>query len=328
MSSDTVIVMDQQYKKPKIKIADVVFNNIVWFLLIAVLFVIGLIEPIFFSQTILKNILVQATVLGVLTAGISFTILIGEIDLSVVGVLGFASGLGTLMMGKGLNWFAAIILIVAVGALIGLINGLLVSRLKAVSLIETLAMMLTLQGALLAMTKGRSIVNFPDSYTLVGQKSIAGFPIMILVFFLVYLVVYTIWKKTPLGRSLFAVGGNAFSAHASGIRVDRIKTLAFVISGTLAGFSGFLLSSYMGAVTCTLGSDYLMYTMAAAVIGGVSLTGGRGSIVGVLGGVLLLTVIQVGLQVLGISSYYVPMVGGFMIFLAVLIDAVRIRMQS
>ena len=310
------------------KIKDFVFSNIVWFLLGIVLIVMGIIDPIFFSKDILKNILIQATVLGVLTAGITFTLLIGEIDLSVVGTLGFSAGVGTLLMARGLNWFLAVLIIIAIGALVGVVNGLLVSRMKAVSLIETLAMMLTLEGALLAMTKGKSIVNFPASFSFVGQKSIAGIPVMIIVFIIVYAVVYVIWNKTTFGRALYAIGGNASSAYASGIRVDRVRTIAFVISGTFAGFAGFLLASYMGAVTMSFGQDYLMYTLAASVIGGVSLTGGRGGILGVLGGVLLLTVIQVGLQVLGVSSYYVTIVGGCMILLAVIIDAIKIRIQG
>ena len=137
------------------------------------------------------------------------------------------------------------------------------------------------------------------------------------------MLLYLLWTNTGFGRSLFAVGGNAQTSYVSGINIDRVKISAFIISGTLAGFSGYILSSYMGAVTTTFGKVYQMDTIAAAVIGGVSLSGGKGSISGVLGGVLLLTVIQVGLQILGISPNYVEMAGGLMILLAVLIDAIR-----
>lgn len=202
---------------------------------------------------------------------------------------------------------------------------MLIAKLKAAALIETLAMGLILQGALMALTQGRSIINFPAAYTWIGQGTVAGLPVLPIPFLLIYLLVYFIWKQTVFGRSLFATGGNSRSAYVSGIRTDRIKIYAFAISGGLAGFSGYLLSAYMGAVTMTFGSDLLMYTLAAAVIGGVSLTGGRGSISGVLGGVLLLTVIQTGLQILGISSYYVTMVGGLMIFIAVVVDALKTK---
>jgi simple sugar transport system permease protein len=300
-------------------------NNIVWFLLVFGIVIMGLIDSTFFSKSILQNILVQTAVLGVLTGGMSFVLIIGEIDLSIVGVLAFSAGLGTTMMNSGLPWFFTIILIVLIGVIVGFINGVLISKLKAAALIETLAMGLILQGALMALTQGRSIINFPTAYSWIGQGTIAGLPVLPIPFLLVYIIVYVVWKKTIFGRSLFATGGNSRSAYVSGINVDRMKIYAFTISGGLAGFSGYLLSAYMGAVTMTFGSDLLMYTLAAAVIGGVSLTGGRGNISGVLGGVLLLTVIQTGLQILGISSYYVTMVGGIMIFIAVMVDAIKTK---
>ncbi len=300
-------------------------NNIVWFLLIAAIVIMGLVNSAFFSGTILQNILVQTAVLGVLTAGLAHVLIIGEIDLSVTGVLAFSAGLGTFLMNKGLPWFLAIVVIILFGLLIGIINGILVAKFKAAALIETLAVGLLLEGALMALTQGRSIINFPDAFTWIGSGSILGMPVLPIPFLLCYLIIYFVWKKTVFGRSLFATGGNTTSAHVSGINVDRIKIYAFAISGALAGFSGYLLAAYMGAVTMTFGSDLLMYTLAAAVIGGVSLTGGRGNISGVLGGVLLLTVIQVGLQILGISSYFVTMVGGAMIFVAVMVDALKTK---
>ena len=306
-------------------IVSLLSNNIVWLLLILAILIMGIVNPIFFSPSILQNILVQTAVLGVLTAGLAHVLIIGEIDLSITGVLAFSAGIGTFLMNRGLNWFLAIIIIVLFGLLIGIINGILIAKFKAAALIETLAMGLILEGALMALTQGRSIINFPDAFTWIGKGSIFGIPVLPIPFLLVYLVIYFIWKKTIFGRSLFATGGNSTSAHVSGINVDRIKIYAFAVSGALAGFSGYLLSAYMGAVTMTFGSDLLMYTLAAAVIGGVSLSGGRGNISGVLGGVLLLTVIQIGLQVLGISSYFVTMAGGAMIFIAVMIDATKTR---
>ena len=140
--------------------------------------------------------------------------------------------------------------------------------------------------------------------------------------------VYILWNKTPYGRSLYAVGGNEDAAYVSGNKVDRIKIIAFTISGFLAGVAGFFLSAYMGAVTSTFGTSYDMNNIAATVIGGVACSGGQGNVLGVLGGVLLLTVIQVGLQILGVSSYYVQMINGLIIFVAVLLDAIRLKTQQ
>lgn len=305
-----------------------ILDNIVWFLLILSVIVMGIIQPIFFRQEILMNILVQSSVLGILTAAISFAILIGEIDLSVTGVMAFSACVGTWAMKSGLPWIVTIIFIILIGMGFGIFNGLMVSKLKAVSLIETLAVNIALQGAVLAITQGRAIVNFPEAFKIIGQGSIFGVPILPIVFIIAYIILHSVWKRTALGRSMFAVGGNANCANVSGIKVDRIKIYAFLISGTLAGLAGYLLASYLGAVTATFGSDMQMYCIAASVIGGVSLSGGRGKISGVLGGVLLLTVIQVGLQVLGINSFYVNMAGGIMIFIAVLIDAIRVNFQG
>lgn len=312
----------------KSKTKDILLNNVVWILLIVSIILMGIIQPIFFSATIFTNILIQATVLGVLTLAISFAILLGDIDLSLMGTMAFSAAMGTLAIKAGLNFFLAIILILMIGLIIGLINGVLIAKLKAVALIETLAVQILLSGAVLAITEGRAIVDLPDAYKWVGQGRIGSIPFLPVVFIIVFAVIYIVWNKTTFGRSLYAVGGNSTSAYVSGIKVDNIKIAAFGISGLLAGLAGFLLSGYMGAVTSTFGSSYGNNCLAAAVIGGVSLSGGRGRVQGILGGVLLLTVIQIGLQALGISSFYVDMAGGIMIFIAVLIDAVRLKIQG
>lgn len=313
----------------KIRLTAIILDNIVWILLIVTIIIMGIINPIFFSGTILINILVQGSILGILAAAISFPLLIGEIDLSIVGIAAITACVGTLAMKAGLPWWLAPVIMIVMGLAIGIFNGYLVARLKAVSLIQTLALQITFTGAVMAITKGRSIIGFSDAYKFAGQGKFFNFlPLIVILFILVFFICHITWNRTALGRSLFAVGGNARSAHVSGIKIDRIRIIAFTISGLLSGFAGYLLSSYMGAVTMTFGTEYTMNSIAAAVIGGVSLTGGRGKITGVLGGTLLLTVMNVGLQVLGISSYYVEMSGGLMIFAAVIIDALRIKAKG
>lgn len=184
---------------------------------------------------------------------------------------------------------------------------------------------LTLLGAFLAITKGRAITELPSNYKWFGQGRIGPIPFMPIVLISVFIIVYIVWNKTPVGRSLFAVGGNPDAAYVSGIKVDKIRIFAFSVSGLLAGLAGFLLSAYMGAVTSTFGTSYDMNNIAAAVIGGVSLSGGQGTVQGIMGGVLVLTVIQVGLQILGVSSYHVQMINGLIIFVAVLLDAIRLK---
>ncbi|MGV8973511.1 MAG: ABC transporter permease [Rhodoglobus sp.] len=298
-------------------------NQAVWILLVLAIGIMGLFKSSFYSFGILSNILVQATVLGLLAISISMVIMLGDINLSTVGTAGFSALLGVMAMKAGLPVPLAILVILIVGSLIGLVNGLIVTKLKANALIATLAMNIVLQGALLAITAGATISQLPDSYKFVSQGKVGGFPVLPIVLVIVFAVFHVIWERTRFGRGLFAVGGNFRGAYIAGINVDRVKIGAYVVSGLLSGLAGWLLSGYMGAVTSSFGTTYEMQVIAAAVIGGVSLTGGKGKILGVLAGTLLLTVIQVGLAILGIQSTLITLAGGLMIFVAVLIDALR-----
>ncbi len=302
---------------------DFCLNNIVWVLLVLSIIFMGLFNTAFFKKTILSNILTQSAVLGVLTVGQAHALLIGEIDLSVVGTMAFGAGLGVTLMMKGLPWPLAILVIILFGALVGIVNGLFITRIKATALIETLAMGIILQGALMALTSGQTIVGFPEQFTWLGTTYVGGFSLLLIPFFIVFILAWFLWNKTTLGRSLFAVGGNADCAKVCGIEVDKVKIKAFMISGLCAGIAGYLLACYICAVTMTFGDGQDMYTLAAAVIGGISLKGGIGRISGVLGGVLLITVIQVGLQTLGVSAYWTTLFSGLMIFIAVIFDSIK-----
>lgn len=305
------------------KVLDFSMTNAVWILLVVAIGVMGLFRPSFYSFGILSNILVQATVLGLLAISISMIILLGDINLSTVGTAGFSALSGVMLMKAGLPVFLSILVILVVGSFIGLVNGLIVTKLRANALIATLAMNMVLHGALLAITGGKTLTDLPDSYKAISQGRIGEFPILPIVLFVAFVIFYIVWKHTSFGRALFAVGGNYRGAYIAGINVDRVKIWAYVVSGLLSGVAGWLLTGYMGAVTSSFGTTYEMQVIAAAVIGGVSLTGGRGSMLGVLAGTLLLTVIQVGLAILGIQSTLITLAGGLMIFVAVLIDALR-----
>ena len=305
------------------KVADFCMNQAVWILLVASIVIMGLFRSSFYSFGILSNVLVQATVMGLLAIAISMIIVLGDINLATVGTAGFSALLGVLAMKAGVPVIVSILIILLVGSAIGLVNGIIVTKLRANALITTLAMNMVLQGGLLAITGGTTISQLPDSYKFISQGKIGPFPALPVVLIIAFVVFHIIWTRTRFGRALFAVGGNFRGAYIAGINVDRTKILAYVVSGLLSGIAGWLLSGYMGAVTSSFGTTYEMQVIAAAVIGGVSLTGGKGSMLGVLAGTLLLTVIQVGLAILGIESTLITFAGGLMIFVAVLIDAVR-----
>ncbi len=302
-----------------------VLNNIVWMLLVLFALVGYLLNPFFFSIANMQNILVQATTLGFLAVGISFTLLIGEIDLSVVGVLGFSGSIGAVAVNAGLPPFLCILLVIAMGGVLGLVNGLCVAKLGMNSLITTLAVGLTLTGAVLAITRGTTITIAQPGYTFIGTQSIGGWPIMPVALILLFVIVTVLLNRSRWGRSIYATGGNERAAFAAGVRTTRVRTSAFVVSGLLAGCAGWVSTAYLSGVNSTIGSEVLLYAIAAPVIGGVSLTGGVGKVTGILGGILLITIVQVGLQLSSVSAYYVSMAGGAMIFVAVLIDVLRVR---
>ena len=313
-------------KKNTREILGWVLHNVVWIWLIALVIIFGAFNEYFLTIFNLQNIMVQATVLGLLGLAVALPLLIAEIDLSIPANAGFSAAVGALAYSDwGLPWFAAILLGLLVGTFIGFFNGWCITQLKMVALIQTFAMMIILQGALLALTQGKTLNNFAEGYTWIGQATLGTWPIMPVVFLIMLLIIGVMLKHTVLGRSIYAVGGNPAASLSAGIRVKRIKIMTYTISGFLAALAGVLLASWQMAITSNQGSSYLLYAIAAPIIGGVSVFGGRGNVKGVLGGVLLLTIIQVGLAIINVPSFYVGMIGGIMIFIAVLIDAFRVR---
>lgn len=300
-------------------------KNIVWVWLIGLVVIFGSLNDFFWSTANFQNILTQATVLGLLALAASLPLLVGEIDLSIAGNLGISSCIGALVLTHtGLPTFISVGVGVLAATAIGFVNGVCITRLRMVSLIETLGMMIILQGGLLAITQGSTITDFSDAYTWVGQTTIHGWPVMPLALLVGFVGMAIMLRRTVFGRKLYATGGNAAAANVAGIRVARVKVIAFTISGFLAGVAGYFLASWQMAITSDQGEGFLLYSIAAPIIGGVSVFGGRGDALGILGGVLLLTIIHVGLAIVNVPSFYVEMIGGFLIFIAVAIDALRV----
>lgn len=304
-------------------------KQVVWLWLIGLVVLFGLLNRFFFSTANLQNVLTQATVLGLLGLAESLPLLVGEIDLSIAGNMGVSSMVGAIAI---LQWhfptFAGVGLGILVASAIGFFNGLCITKLRMVSLIESLGMMIILQGGLLALSQGSTITDLPTAYTWAGQTTFGGWPVMPLALLVAFIVMALLLRRTVFGRKLYATGGNAAAAYVAGIRVDRVKIIAFTLSGCIAGIAGFFLASWQMAITSDQGEGFLLYSIAAPIIGGVSVFGGRGNTWGILGGVLLLTVIHVGLAIVNVPSFYVEMAGGCLIFVAVAIDALRVGLAG
>ena len=306
-----------------------VFQNVVWLWLAALVIVFGVLNPFFLTLSNLQNVLVQATVLGLLALAVSLPLLVAEIDLSIASNMGFSAAIGAMVSTHaGLSPVIGVPAGIAAATAVGFFNGLCVTRLKMVSLIQTLAVMIVLQGSLLAVTQGNTISDISRGYVWIGQYTIDNWPVMPVVFVVALAAMAFLLRKTVLGRCLYATGGNVLAANSAGIRVNRIKVVAFTISGLLSGVAGYLLAAWQMAITSDQGEGFLLYAIAAPIIGGVSVFGGRGGAMGILGGVLLLTVIHVGLAITEVPSFYVQMIGGILIFIAVAVDAIRVNFVS
>lgn len=231
----------------------------VWIWLVALVLGFGLFNEFFLTVMNMQNIMVRATVLGMLGLAVALPLLVAEIDLSIPANLGFSSAIGALAYSNlGLPRFPAMLAGIAVATLIGFFNGLCITKLRMVSLIQTLSMMIILQGALTALTQGKTLTNLSDGYVWIGQASVAGWPVMPLIFVVALIAIGVLLRMTILGRSIYAVGGNPQASNSAGIRVDRIKIIAYTLSGFLAGVAGFLLASWQMAITSNRGSSYLL----------------------------------------------------------------------
>lgn len=298
------------------------FGMLIAFLLIC--FLLSLATPHFFSLQNMTIVLRQVSINGVLAIGVTFVIITGGIDLSLGSVVALAGVVAALFAHPGEHiLLVPIALAVLVGVGIGGLNGLAVTKGKVAPFIVTLGMMTIARGLALVFSDGRPVTNLSDGFNAIGGGNFMGIPVPILIFASVIVFASVLLNQTRLGRYMFAVGGNEKAAYASGIRVNRVKVVAYMICSGFAGLAGIILASRITTGQPNAGIAYELDAIAAVVIGGTSLSGGTGSIGGTVLGVLLIGVINNGLDLLNVSSYYQQIIKGVIIIAAVLIDRKR-----
>lgn len=293
-------------------------------LIILIVFV-SVLNPAFLQVNNLLNLMRQLIINGFIALGMTFVILTGGIDLSVGSTLAFTSAIFAGLLQNGMNTGLAIVITLALGLCLGLINGLLITKGKLAPFIVTLATMTIFRGLTLVYMDGRPISGPKDNFAFqfLGKGQVFGIPFQVILFLIVYIVLSTLLNKTSHGRKIFAVGGNEKASFISGIKIDKVKVLVYVISALMAVISGLVLTSRLNSAQPTAGSAYEMDAIAAVVLGGTSMTGGSGSLTGTLIGILILGVLNNGLNLLGVSSFYQQIVKGVVILIAVLIDRKR-----
>ncbi|WP_082500192.1 MULTISPECIES: ABC transporter permease [unclassified Nocardioides] len=290
----------------------------IWMLLfVAVLLFIA--TPDFLVTANLLNVLLAATVTALLGAGQTFVIIQGEIDLSVGAVLGL-SGVTTALVLQDHSLVVGLGAGLLVGCVAGLVNGLLVTKTRMPSFIATLAMMSVVAGLTLRITEGNPVAVADEGFRAIGRAKPLGVPLPILIMLVVFVVFGLLLSRSRFGRYVYAVGDNPEAARLSGIPVDRVKISAFVISGLLAAIGGFILTARLSTAQPTAGSGLELAAIAAVIIGGTSLAGGRGALVGTAIGAVLLGTIDNGLNLLDVSPFLQDVVKGLVILFAVYLD--------
>jgi len=270
----------------------------------------------------LQNISRQFSLLALIAVGQMFPILIAGLDLSQGGVMGAVSVLSTLAMLE-YGVIPGCILGILIGGMFGLVNGTLIALFNISPFVVTLGMMSFARGLALMITNGQSIYGLPDSFSYLGTEYIGPFPVPFIIASLIFFISYVILHRTRFGRYIYATGGNEPAAKISGINVKLIKACAYMYCGLLAGLASVVISSRVNSGQPNLGTGAPLESIAAVVIGGVSLFGGEGKLRGVFLGVVVLSLISNSLNILNVNSYLQMMIMAMVIILAVIVDRFR-----
>jgi ribose/xylose/arabinose/galactoside ABC-type transport system permease subunit len=286
--------------------------------------VLSIITRTFLTASNLLNVLRQIAINGILAIGMTFVVLTGGIDLSVGSVVAFCGIVSAgLIRDAALPVLPVVIISLLIGIVMGIFNGYFVAYWNAAPFVVTLALMTIARGMTFVFSNGKPISPLTAEFLNIGRGSILGLPIPALILLLVFVTGFIVLKYFSIGRYLYAVGGNENSATVSGINVRLVKVFAYAVSGCLCGLVAIILTSRVSAGMPQAAQSYELDAIAATVIGGTSLSGGRGRLWGTILGALLLGIVSNGLDLLNVSSFYQQIVKGVIILGAILIDSKR-----
>jgi ribose transport system permease protein len=282
--------------------------------------IVTFITPRFLTVTNILNVLTQVSVNAIIAVGMSFVILTGGIDLSVGSTLAISGAIAAAIFKSNGNIVLAVLAALAIGAVIGTFNGVVISMRRIQPFIVTLATMTIFRGVTYVYTNGTPISGLGPGFTFLGNQRIAGIPLPVLLIALVFLIAWYIITQTRFGRFVYALGGNEDCTRLSGINTDRIKTFVYIICGSTAALSGVIVTSRIGSASPNAGVGYELDAIAAVVLGGTSTAGGEGSITGTIIGAMIIGVLNNGLNLMNVSPFYQSIIRGAVILLAVLLD--------
>jgi ribose/xylose/arabinose/galactoside ABC-type transport system permease subunit len=314
-----------------------ILDQLLWIILavIFVFFTFWVGPNRFLSGTNLVNILLHATVLGLLVIGQSVCLLSKNFDLSAEGIVSLVTVFAAYFMipikgfggGGGYEWNPLVVIpmMLMIGTLAGFINGVLITRLRMNNFIVTLSMQLVFRGLAYVISGGLQMDATPTLFNWLGTGTIGPIPVAIIFTPLLFVIVDLYLRKSRFGRELYAVGSNSDAARASGFNPARVVTIAYMISGFMAALAGWMLLGRVQSSYSKLGAGFTLETVAASVIGGISLQGGLGSVGSAFSGVMLLSIVGNGLNLMDVDPFWVNGIRGFIILLALVIDSQKVR---
>lgn len=315
-------IQDTKIKNLNIKELLVKYKSLVGLVLLVA--VVSILSPSFLSSKNIFNILRQTSVNAIIAAGMTFVILTGGIDLSVGSILAISGAVCASLLASGQSIIIGVLASIVIGAGVGFLNGFVISKGKLQPFIATLATMTVLRGLTLVFTDGKPITlgsgDLAINFGKIGGGEILSIPTPAIIMILVFSVCAYILKNTKMGRYTYALGSNEEATKLSGLSTDKIKIWVYTISGVLSAIAGIIITSRLYSAQPTAGTGYELDAIAAVVLGGTSLTGGKGKIGGTIIGALIIGVLSNALNILDVSSYYQMMVKGVVILIAVLLD--------
>lgn len=290
-----------------------------------IVLILGVLSPEFRTVSNFLSLIRQSAVNGLIAFGMTVVILTGGIDLSVGSVLALCTSVCAMMISSGVNVGLAMTASLALGVILGGIGAVMIAYGKIQPFIATLVTMTIYRGITMIITGGKPVSKLGESALLngIGRGVFLGIPVPVWILAVIFFIFLFILKKMIIGRKIYAVGSNDKAAALAGVNINGVKILVYSISGLMSALAGLILLSRLGSAQPTLGSGYELDAIAAVAVGGTSMSGGRGQIYGTLIGVLIIAVLNNGLNIMGVSSYYQEVVRGIVILLAVLSDRKR-----
>lgn len=305
-------------------------ETIIFLATAALMLLTAIVNSAFFSKYNMTTLLRQMSFTTIVAFGQTLILILGDIDLSVGATACFtAISTGLIMTKTGLNPYLVLIMGLCIGAACGLLNAFFITKFKITPFIITLGTQQIFTGLVYVLTEGRTVMGIPQQFLPLGQGMLFGIvPVPCIIMVVLGILVYLMLKYTPFGRYLYAIGGNQSAATLVGINVNRCRTVVYIISGSLAALAGMLMMARLGSAQPTVGINWVMPSITAAVLGGTSMSGGRGSVLGTIIGSLLMVVISNAIVILRVSTYMEQVVTGSVVIIAVLIDALKTRVAS